>query len=42
VAEHRIRENAQAVEINQDGRMAEERQPIAHVASSDIETTDGP
>ena len=42
VAEHGIRKHTHAVEVDEDGRVAEERQPIVHVASSEIETTDGP
>jgi hypothetical protein len=38
VTEHRIREHANAVEIDKDGRMAEKRQPITHVASSWVRT----
>ena len=38
VTEHRIREHANAVEIDKDGRMAEKRQPITHAASSWIST----
>jgi hypothetical protein len=34
VTEHRIREHANAVEIDKDGRMAEKRQPVTHGASS--------
>jgi hypothetical protein len=34
VAEQRIRKHAHAVEIDEDGRMAEKRQPITHIASS--------
>jgi hypothetical protein len=38
VTEHRIREHANAVEIDEDGRMAEKRQPITHIASSCLRT----
>ena len=38
VTEHRIREHANAVDIDKDGRMAEKRQPITHVASSCLRT----
>jgi len=34
VTEYRIREHANAVEIDKNGRMAEKRQPITHIASS--------
>jgi hypothetical protein len=38
VTENRIREDANAVEIDKDRRMAEKRQPITHVASSCVRT----
>jgi hypothetical protein len=41
VTENRIREHANAVEIDEDGRMAEKRQPITHMASSCIRTVAG-
>jgi hypothetical protein len=34
VAEQRIRKDANAVEVDKDGRVAEKRQPIAHIATS--------
>src|ERR1035437_758652 len=38
VAEHRIREHTNAVEIDKYGRMAEKRQPITQMASSCLST----
>jgi hypothetical protein len=39
VAEQWIRDDAHAVEVDEDGRMAEESQPIAQLASSDMKAT---
>jgi hypothetical protein len=38
MTEHGIREHANAVEIDKDGRMAEKRQPITHMESSCLRT----
>ena len=36
VAQERIRQYSNAIEVDQNGRMAEERKPIAHIASSAV------
>jgi hypothetical protein len=36
VPQQRIRQHSHAIEVDEDGRMAEERQPIAHLVSSDV------
>jgi hypothetical protein len=39
VAEQRIRDDPYAVEVDEDGRMAEKGQPIAQLAASKMKAT---